>query len=98
MLDSKSRGVLVLTGPIGLQSFFTASVSYMGSTYCVEKVPGVGTLPSQASPGWRDGEIYPASLAITQRPGMTRDSDKWYILKIWWKEVSMKRYSLKLEY
>lgn len=63
MLDSKSS-IFVLTGPIRFQSFFIASVSYMGCTYFVERVPVIGMLPSQASLGWKDGEVYPASLVI----------------------------------
>ena len=37
-LDSESS-VFVLTGPMRLQSFFIAPVSYSGCTYPVEKVP-----------------------------------------------------------
>lgn len=63
MLDSKSS-VFVLTGLIRFQSFFIASVSYMGCTYFVQKVPVIVMLPSQASLGWKDGEVYLASLVI----------------------------------
>lgn len=75
MLDLKSS-IFVLTGPIGFQSFCIASVSYMGCTYLVEKVPAIGMLTSEASLGWKDGEVCPASLVVPQWSGMTQDSDK----------------------
>lgn len=92
MLDLKSS-IFVLTGPIGFQSFCIASVSYMGCTYLVEKVPVIGMLTSKASLGWRDGEVCPASLVVPQWSGMTQDSDKcgtfWKICrrKCQWKDT-----------
>lgn len=54
------------------ESSFVASVSHRGGTYFVEKRLVIGTSPPQTFLGWRDGEVYPASLVIPQRPGVTQ--------------------------
>lgn len=70
-MDSK-YSAFVLTGPIRCESSFIARVSYTGGTYFVEELLVIGTSPPQTSLGWRDGEVYPASLVIPQRPGVTQ--------------------------